>query len=108
MVHDTIDHPPPLSTKHSQLAAGVQPRGERIPLLVPDFHQIAVFLAKDSSDIPCGLLGKLQHPLQLRTETQEIVQIPKYAHFLRGSFVADFTMGVVQELLQNDSAADDS
>ena len=107
-IHDIVDHPL-LSTKHSQLAAGVQPRGQRIPPLVPDFQQTAVFLAKEPSDIPCGLSGKLQQPLQLRTEAQQDVQVPKYSRFLRGSFAADSTMGVGQEPLQNNNgAADDN
>lgn len=105
-IHDIVDHPL-LATKHSQLAVGTQPRGQRIPPLVPDFQQTAVFLAKEPSDIPCGLLGKLQQPLQLRTETQEAVQVPKYSRFLRGSFAADSTMGVVQEPLQNNSSEAD-
>ena len=79
-IHDIVDHPL-LSTKHSQFAAGVQPRGQRIPPLVPDFQQTVVFLAKEPSDIPCGLLGKLQQPLQLRTETQKASKFPSFHVF---------------------------
>ena len=105
-IHDIVSHPL-LLAKHSQLAAGVQPRGQRIPPLVPDFQQTAVFFAKNASDIPCGPLGKLQTPLQLRTETQETVLVPKYSRFLRGSFASGSTMGVDQEPLQNGGTMDD-
>ena len=105
-IHDIVGHPL-LLAKHSQLAAGVQPRGQRIPPLVPDFQQTAVFFAKNASDIPCGPLGKLQTPLQLRTETQETVLVPKHSRFLRGSFASDSTIGVDQEPLQNRGTMDD-
>ena len=35
-IHDIMGHPL-LSAKHSQMAAGRQPRGNKIPPLVPDF-----------------------------------------------------------------------
>ena len=95
-IHDIIDHPL-LSAKHSQMATGRQPRGNKIPPLVADFQQTAVFFAKQPSDIPCGLMGKLAAPLTLRTEAQQLVQVPKHARFLRGCHTADSDMGVVVE-----------
>ena len=95
-IHDIMGHPL-LSAKHSQMAAGRQPRGNKIPPLVPDFQQTAVFYAKQPSDIPCGLMGKLPSTLTLMTEAKQLVEVPKYARFLRGSFISDSKMGVVGE-----------
>ena len=99
-LHDISGHPL-LTAKHSQLATGLQPRGNKVPPLVPDFQQTAVFYAAQPSDIPCSLLGKLPHDIQLRTEQQQLVNVPKHSRFLRAHFAADSTMGV-EELPQND------
>ena len=95
-IHDILGHPL-LSAKHSQMAAGRQPRGNKIPPLVPDFQQTAVFFAKQPSDIPCSLMGKLPAPLTLMTEAKQLVEIPKHARFLRGCFVTDSKLGVAKE-----------
>ena len=42
-------------------------------------------------------MGKLAAPLTLRTEAQQLVQVPKHARFLRGCHTADSDMGVVVE-----------
>ena len=70
-LHDLADHPL-LSAKQFQLATGLQPRGNKIPPLVPEFQQTATFFAtaKAASDVPCALLGKPNAPLQLRTASR--------------------------------------
>ena len=100
-LHDITGHPL-LAAKHSQMAVGRQPRGNKMPPLVPDFQQTAVFFAKQPADIPCSVMGKLPHSVQLRTEQQQPVEVPQHARFLRGNFAADSTMGVSGEPLQND------
>eukprot|EP00435_Cladocopium_sp_Y103_P071499 s101_g37.t1 len=98
-LHDISNHPL-LTAKQSQLATGVQPKGAKIPPLVPDFQQTAVFLATDPADIPCQLLGKLPHDITLRTEALQLVQVPKHAQFLRGCFSPE-SKGGVEEQVQN-------
>lgn len=85
---------PLLSAKQSQLATGLQPKGNKIPPLGPEFQQTAVFFAKEASTVPCALLSKLNAPLQLRAETQEPVEVPKHVRFLRGAFDPDIKKGV--------------
>ena len=80
-LHDITGHPL-LAAKHSQMATGLQPRGNKVPPLVPDFQQTAVFFAQQPSDIPCSFLGKLPHNVHLRTDMQQPVEVPKYARFL--------------------------
>lgn len=75
-----------------------------MPPLVADFQQTAVFFAKQPSDIPCGLMGKLATSLTLKTEAQQLVQVPKHARFLRGCYTADSAMGVVVESEQHAQA----
>ena len=87
-IHDVMGHPL-LSAKHSQMAAGRQPRGNKIPPLVPDFQQTAVFYVKQPSDIPCGLMGKLSSSITVMTEAKQLVEVPKHARFLRGCYVSD-------------------
>eukprot|EP00435_Cladocopium_sp_Y103_P065983 s116_g28.t1 len=70
-LHDISNHPL-LTAKQSQLATGVQPKGAKIPPLVPDFQQTAVFVATGPADIPCPLLGKLPHDITLRTESLQL------------------------------------
>ena len=89
---DLPNHPL-LTAKHSQLATGVQPRGSKIPPLVPAYRQKAVFLAKGAADIPCGLLGKLANAIFLRTEMQQPVEVPQHARFLHGAFTSDTGTG---------------
>ena len=101
-LHDIVNHPL-LSAKNAQIAAGRQPRGAKVPHLVADFQQTAVFFAKQPADIPCGLMGKLSNPIQLRTEQQQTVSVPKHSRFLRGCFAADSDMGVAGESLRVDS-----
>eukprot|EP00435_Cladocopium_sp_Y103_P027445 s2289_g6.t1 len=84
-LHDISNHPL-LTAKQSQLSTGIQPRGAKLPPLVPDFQQTAVFFASGPEDIPCALLGKLPHDISLRTESHQVVQVPKHARFLRGCF----------------------
>ena len=101
-LHDMVDHPL-LSAKNAQIAAGRQPRGAKVPHLVPDFQQTAVFCAKQPADILCGLMGKLATSIQLRTEQQQAVLVPKQSRFLRGCFAADSDMGVAGESVRVDS-----
>ena len=53
--------------------------------------------AKEASDISCALLGKLNAPLTLRTETQEPVEVPKYARVLRGAIDPDIDKGASEQ-----------
>ena len=99
-LHDIVGHPL-LAAKHSQLATGLQPRGNKVPHLIPDFQQTAVFFARQPSDIPCGLMGKLPHSIQLHTEQHQRVEVPKFPRFLRGHFLEDSTMGVGEDPSEN-------
>ena len=91
-LHDLAGHPL-LAAKQSQVAAGTQPRSGKVPPMVPDFQQSAVFLAQSPADIPCSLMAKLPHDITLRTEAQQPVVVPKGARFLRGSFVSAVSEG---------------
>ena len=61
-LHDLADHSL-LSTKQSQLATGLQPKGNKILPLVPDFQQTATFFPKEASDISC-VDWKTEHSFQ--------------------------------------------
>ena len=100
------DHPLQ-SAKQSRVATGQQPRGAKLPPVVPDFQQSATFLAKSPFDVPCGLLQKLPRDVSLRTELQQPVIVPKGARLLRGLFVGDSSNGDEQMPQQNNSNGDE-
>ena len=76
------------SAKHSQLAAGRQPRGNKVPL-VADFQ-------------PFSLLRNLLTFLAVPWASlqPQFNQLRKHSRFLCGCF-ADSGMGVAEEFLQN-------
>ena len=98
--NELADHPLQ-SAEQSRVAAGQQPRGAKLPPVVPDFQQSATFLAKSPADVPCGLLQKLPRDVSLRTELQQPVVVPKGARLLRGLFVGDNSNGDEQMPQQN-------
>lgn len=74
---------PLASTQLSHVGAGQQPKPSRVVPIVPDFSSVAVFLAKDPSQIPCQLMSKLTKPLPLHTCELQPVDVPINARFLR-------------------------
>ena len=69
--------------QQSQMSVGLQPRPSKIPPVVADSSSVAVFLADSLEDIPCSLLSKLPHSIDLLTKELQPVTVPKYSRFLR-------------------------
>ena len=67
----------------AQISAGRQPRGSKLPQVVPDFATTGVFALPSISEIPCNLMSKLAHPVEAHTLDGQGVTIPKGARFLR-------------------------
>ena len=67
----------------AQIAVGKQPRGSKVPHLVPDFSSTAVFCVTSLSAIPCGLLNKLKTSLSVLILDGQPAEIPAAARFLR-------------------------
>ena len=99
-LHELADHPL-LMAKQSQLATGRQPRGAKLPPMLPAFQQSAVFFAEGPSQIPCSLMAKLTTDITLRTETNQPVVVPKGSRFLRGNFVETEVHGGAEGSQQN-------
>ena len=105
-LHDLVDHPL-LTAKQSQLATGRQPRGSKLPPMLPAFQQSAVFFAEGPSQIPCCLMSKLTHDITLRTEADQPVTVPKGSRFLRGHFVETESNGGDEGSQQNKRKRDE-
>ncbi|CAK9114988.1 unnamed protein product [Durusdinium trenchii] len=67
----------------AQISAGRQPRGSKLPQVVPDFATTGVFAVSSISEIPCNLMSKLPRPFDAHTLDGQGVTIPKGARFLR-------------------------
>eukprot|EP00435_Cladocopium_sp_Y103_P041156 s1982_g11.t1 len=89
--HDTN---PLVTSKRAQISVGQQPKPSRLPPVVADFTSVAVFLARSMSDIPCALMSKLEHDIQLYTKSGLLQTIPKYSRFLRVSALPSHDVGV--------------
>ena len=83
---DILQHPLE-SARNAKIAVGVQPRGNKLPPIVPNFQQAGTFFARGPEDIPCALMGKLDHDIILRSEANVEVTIPKCARLLRAGWV---------------------
>ena len=105
-LQDISDHPL-LTAKQSQVAAGLQPKTSKLPPIVPDFQQSAVFLAEGPAAIPCSLMARLPHDLSLRTEEHQPALVPKGSRFLRGHFVSGDDNGGSEEPPQNKRRLED-
>eukprot|EP00435_Cladocopium_sp_Y103_P025849 s3652_g6.t1 len=82
------DTNPLVSNKRAQISAGHQPKSFRLPPIVAEFSSVAVFLANAMTDIPCGLMSKLDRDIQLHTKGGLLETVPKYSRFLRFSSVS--------------------
>ena len=82
------DRNPLQATQQAQISAGYQPRPSRVPPVVADFSSVAVFLVKESAEIPCALLAKLDKDITLHTIEGLPVTVPKYSPYLRFSALA--------------------
>ena len=74
-----------LTMQKAQIGAQQQPKPSKILPVVPDFSSVAVFVTNDLASIPCALLAKLPHDIQLRTKTGLLEVIPKFSCYLRFS-----------------------
>ena len=62
-----------------------QPKPSKLPPVVPDYSQVAVFYVESSADITCALMSKLAQPVDAFTCEGLRVTIPKHSRFLRMS-----------------------
>jgi hypothetical protein len=79
-----LDDAHPLqAAQQSQMSVGGQPKPARVAPVVSDFSSVAVFLVPGLDSIPCALMSKLPHDIELYTKECSPVSVPKYSRFVR-------------------------
>ena len=64
-----LDDAHPLqAAQQSQMSVGGQPKPARVAPVVSDFSSVAVFLVPGLDSIPCALMSKLPHDIELYTK----------------------------------------
>ena len=96
----------PLHSAHmAQISVGKQPRGAKLPPMMPDFQATATFAIPHPSYVPCVLLSKLAAPLQLWTIEGSPVEVPAHARLLRSFLALDPSQGGVCGDQEKDESA---
>ena len=99
-------HQHPLHSAHmAQISVGKQPRGAKLPPMMPDFQATATFAIPHPSYVPCALLSKLAAPLQLWTIEGSPVEVPAHARLLRSFLALDPSQGGVCGDQEKDESA---
>lgn len=83
-----IHEDPNLAVKHLQIVLQKQPRGQRVPPIVPQFSEVKVIECNLNESPPCQLLQKLAQPFQ---------HVPTGSKLLRRTFQGEDS-GRVQKL----------
>ena len=86
-LQESLEHPLNRA-KTAQVATGHQPRGNKLPPLVPTYRHIAYFFATRPSDIPCSLMAKLDKDITLFDDAGQPCCVPKGSRLLRAEFVS--------------------
>ena len=82
-----VSNHPLLTAQAAAISSGKQPRGHKIPPIVPEFSSVKAFFCQKPDQVPCALQSKLTSPFQAYDENQHKIEIPKHARFLRGHFL---------------------
>ena len=90
------------AAQQSKISTGSQPKPSKLPPVVPEYSQVAVFYVESSSDVSCALMSKLPQPLDAFTSEGLKATIPKDSRFFahKCAFLQTLLKGVKLEGLK--------